>query len=82
MKGIFPKDKLNDEKTSPHAMQAIELMGTAPASGAVRRAVAPNTKGLPVSIVYYFIVTRANREGAVGCARGWRGPHSIWKLLH
>ncbi|PYJ98707.1 MAG: hypothetical protein DME23_11395 [Verrucomicrobia bacterium] len=49
-------------------------MGSAPASGAVRRAPAPNSAPSGRTIRLGFTGRNANGEGAVGSARGGRAP--------
>ena len=49
-------------------------MGSAAASAAVRRALAPSREAADVSKRWNFSRATANREGAVRCARGGRAP--------
>ena|SRR5207302_6731752 len=61
-------------RSQPQMLQDVREMGSAPASGAVRRAPAPN------SIRLGLTRRNANGEGAVGSARGGRAPR--FRLNH
>ena len=64
----------NNEKAAECLEFLKKLKGSAPAPGAVRRALAANMPAVDHQMESDLTRTSANDEGVVGCARGGRAP--------